>query len=487
MLISVRNGVPIGGDRTSALRVVINKRAAMLRPKIKATGTPERVLEKRLGSNKRSTREARGEIIPAMPVEIPQNSDEEELDEEAEFPRFRRAIPINRRRRCRVCRENPARGASVPCLALATATLCVACFIDRHPQYVDSIVRMIVVDTLPNLEKMMSDGESASEGESGISVASGKGSPEEERAEIGLPALCAVVPRQDDLQESDHPELELYAMVARPVTKAERLVNPKAMASLDKAWNKLENQIVWEVEKVMPWRVIAEEARASGEVVHVGRIFDICVEKLFWLTDLHVVNGVSGASCRHGLVDWGGTCYKHVLICTWFFSNWPCVSAGWSSFPVVSLPAPPPLEEEIMSSFGTDFCGLIADGVGPTCSSAHPPARSFELRDKCVVEHCLGILDGSMSSFHCCPVPWDVFVAVHFCMHAPVFQDHTSLFEDSFCGNGSIACCNYSGLYSPAKRGNGYFGSPLATNMSHWCKRSSISLLRDDDGGHADD
>ena len=149
VLISIRNGVPIGGDRTPALRVVINKRVAMLRPKIKAVGSPERVLEKRLGSNKRSTREARGEIIPAMPVEVPQNSDEEELDEEAEFPRFRRSIPnrlrLNRRRRCRVCRENPARGASVPCLALATATLCVACFIDRHPQYVDSIVRMIVV------------------------------------------------------------------------------------------------------------------------------------------------------------------------------------------------------------------------------------------------------------------------------------------------------------------------------------------------------
>ena len=89
--------------------------------------------------------------------------------------------------------------------------------------------------------------------------------------------MCAVVPQLDDLRESDHPELELYAMVARPVTKAERLVNPKAMALLDKEWNKLESQIVWEVEKVMPWRVIAEEAKASGEIVHVGRIFDICV------------------------------------------------------------------------------------------------------------------------------------------------------------------------------------------------------------------
>ena len=170
----------------------MNKRVAMLRPKIKAIGSPERVLKKRLGSNKRSTREARGGIVPAMPVEIPQTSDEEELDEEAEFPRFRRSIPnrlrLNRRRRCRVCRENPARGASVPCLALATATLCVACFIDRHPQYVDSIVRMIVVETLPNLERMMSGGENNSEGEPGISEASGNESLEGEHSEVGLPA-----------------------------------------------------------------------------------------------------------------------------------------------------------------------------------------------------------------------------------------------------------------------------------------------------------
>ena len=85
-----------------------------------------------------------------------------------------------------------------------------------------------MVDTLPNLEKMMSGGESASEGESCISEASGRESREEEQSEIGLPAMCAVVPQQNDLQESDHPELELYAMVARPVTKAERLVNLKA-------------------------------------------------------------------------------------------------------------------------------------------------------------------------------------------------------------------------------------------------------------------
>ena len=62
-------------------------------------------------------------------------------------------------------------------------------------------------------------------------------------------------------------------MVERPVTKAERLVNAKAMASLDKEWNKLEDQRVWIVEKGRSWREVAEEARKKGEVAHVGRIF----------------------------------------------------------------------------------------------------------------------------------------------------------------------------------------------------------------------
>ena len=101
----------------------------MLRPKIKGPGMSERIPETRSGSSKRSTREARGELLPAMPVVTPENSDEEEMDA-GNTPRFKRAIPnerrLNRRLRCRVCRENPARGAIVPCLTLPTTTLCVA-------------------------------------------------------------------------------------------------------------------------------------------------------------------------------------------------------------------------------------------------------------------------------------------------------------------------------------------------------------------------
>ena len=81
------------------------------------------------------------------------------------------------------------------------------------------------------------------------------------------------------LPEENGEDEEIYAMVARPVTKAERAVNPKARASLDKEWKKLEDQEVWIVEKMKPWAQVQEEARGSGTTMHVGRIFDICVEK----------------------------------------------------------------------------------------------------------------------------------------------------------------------------------------------------------------
>ena len=149
VLIDTRLGSIPAEPGKGAIRVIVKRRASVLRPKIKGPGMSERVTETRSGSSKRSTREARRELLPAMPAVTPENSEEEEMDA-GNTPRYKRAIPNekrpNRRLRCRVCRENPARGATVPCLTLATATLCVACFMDRHPQYVDSVVKVMVVD-----------------------------------------------------------------------------------------------------------------------------------------------------------------------------------------------------------------------------------------------------------------------------------------------------------------------------------------------------
>ena len=73
------------------------------------------------------------------------------------------------------------------------------------------------------------------------------------------------------------------ACVARPVDRKERAINSKAMASLDKEWNKLIGQKCWDYASVREWKEVAAEADRRGIKAHVGRIFDICVEKLLWL------------------------------------------------------------------------------------------------------------------------------------------------------------------------------------------------------------
>ena len=70
-----------------------------------------------------------------------------------------------------------------------------------------------------------------------------------------------------------------YACVARPVTKKEQAGNDKARAALLKEWTKLQKLGCWDELGVREWRKVAAEARANGKTVHVGRIFDICVEK----------------------------------------------------------------------------------------------------------------------------------------------------------------------------------------------------------------
>ena len=46
-----------------------------------------------------------------------------------------------------------------------------------------------------------------------------------------------------------------------------------------KEWDKLHKQRVWDEKRVRPWAEVRAEAKRTGCTIHVGRIFDICVEK----------------------------------------------------------------------------------------------------------------------------------------------------------------------------------------------------------------
>ena len=69
------------------------------------------------------------------------------------------------------------------------------------------------------------------------------------------------------------------ACVARPVSKAEIKANEKANASLLKEWDKLRKAGTWDESRAQEWSAVAKAAREAGSQVHVGRIFEICVEK----------------------------------------------------------------------------------------------------------------------------------------------------------------------------------------------------------------
>ena len=74
--------------------------------------------------------------------------------------------------------------------------------------------------------------------------------------------------------------LYLEAAVARPVSKKERQSNPKAQMAIQKEWDRLRDIGCWDESQVYEWSDLASWARDRKIDLHVGRIFDILVEKV---------------------------------------------------------------------------------------------------------------------------------------------------------------------------------------------------------------
>ena len=111
-------------------------------------------------------------------------------------------------------------------------------------------------------------------------------SPPEGEAELEvIPAMPTLNRQQrrhrDKLLSMTGWQLEkaINGLVARPVNRKEILSNPKAKESLDVEWKKLENKKAWIYESVREWLDIAKEAKRLGKKVHIGKVFEICVEK----------------------------------------------------------------------------------------------------------------------------------------------------------------------------------------------------------------
>ncbi|CAE7497332.1 NaCP60E, partial [Symbiodinium natans] len=82
-----------------------------------------------------------------------------------------------------------------------------------------------------------------------------------------------------NLPVSEDEVRELFALVARPVGRREILEDPKAQAALDVEWNKLMVKKAWDMGSVREWKDVSDEAIKKGKKVHVGKVFEICVEK----------------------------------------------------------------------------------------------------------------------------------------------------------------------------------------------------------------
>ena len=74
-------------------------------------------------------------------------------------------------------------------------------------------------------------------------------------------------------------ERAINTLVARPVNRKEIRSNPKAQASLDVEWVKLEKKDAWLYDTVQEWKDVALKAKKQGKKVHIGKVFEICVEK----------------------------------------------------------------------------------------------------------------------------------------------------------------------------------------------------------------
>jgi hypothetical protein len=91
-----------------------------------------------------------------------------------------------------------------------------------------------------------------------------------------MPVQSASQEHREKLSDSPFP---FNAAVARSVNKEELRSNPAATRAAQQEWDKLRKVGCWDESKMREWDSVADEARRCGKKVHVGRVFEIVVEK----------------------------------------------------------------------------------------------------------------------------------------------------------------------------------------------------------------
>ena len=283
-----RNSFPItfGGRGGPIMRMEFAK-GVCLRPRMRGCMMPENVKEVR---HRRAHRESKKAIWAreARARERDRDSMDHGLRARRNRDEDRRRIGIkhvsNRAYKCRECRRMLEGKAKVPSLILTSMTLCFACFMNKHTTPVDNLIR----------QGYQTEDEEYGDGIVAVPAIQVDADQEDSWEEVAENEVCDSIdetvgecePLMATIIEDEEEDIEeVFGLVARPVTKAERAINPKARAALDKEWKKLMDQVVWIMEEVRSWKDVQREAMDRGEIAHVGRIFDICVEKNWELAE----------------------------------------------------------------------------------------------------------------------------------------------------------------------------------------------------------
>jgi hypothetical protein len=95
-----------------------------------------------------------------------------------------------------------------------------------------------------------------------------------------MPVACSPAAHRDKIDDEEviNP-FPFNAAVARPVSKRELGSNPAARAAAQTEWDKLRKAGCWDETMFREWSEVAQEAIDSDTKVHVGRVFEIVVEK----------------------------------------------------------------------------------------------------------------------------------------------------------------------------------------------------------------
>ena len=100
-------------------------------------------------------------------------------------------------------------------------------------------------------------------------------------------SLAPPVPPPETAPPPEVPHASGQARVARRVHKPEVRQSLSAQAAVSKEWQRLRYSVCCDESAVEEWHDVRARHRSSGQKCHVGRIFDICVDKNRELAEGH--------------------------------------------------------------------------------------------------------------------------------------------------------------------------------------------------------